>query len=90
MNRLNELRKSRSVTLRTLGEKTNIIYSTLSEMETGKRKMSVKHAQKLAQYFDVSVDYLLGSDAINYVDSLEMGFRNLLEKYLENKEGESK
>lgn len=61
MNRLKELRKSRGVTLRLLAEKIGLDHSTLAHQEQGRRNFSVETSQAIADYFGVSVDYLLGA-----------------------------
>ncbi|HGD5378200.1 TPA: helix-turn-helix domain-containing protein [Streptococcus agalactiae] len=59
--------------LTTISEETGIAYSTLSGYNQGTRTPKKKNAQILAEYFGVSVPYLLGLDdnppALN--DSLE-------------------
>lgn len=59
--------------LTTISEETGIAYSTLSGYNQGTRTPKKKNAQILADYFGVSVPYLLGLDdnppALN--DSLE-------------------
>ncbi|WP_141723558.1 helix-turn-helix domain-containing protein [Streptococcus agalactiae] len=59
--------------LTTISEETGITYSTLSGYNQGTRTPKKKNAQILADYFGVSVPYLLGLDdnppALN--DSLE-------------------
>ena len=42
-----------------LAEKLNISQRTLSHYETGKRDIPTEMLIKVADYFDVSVDYLL-------------------------------
>lgn len=60
--RLKELRKQKKWTLAKLSEKTHIAINTLSQYETGKREPSFDILFKLAEIFNVSVDYLLGRD----------------------------
>lgn len=59
MNRLKELRISRHLTVRDLGNMVGIANSALSSIENGKRKMGLNVAIILADYFGVSVDYLM-------------------------------
>lgn len=58
--RLRELRKNRKLTLRELSEKINLRANTLSQFENGKRKPSIESLNTLADFFNVSVDYLMG------------------------------
>lgn len=59
-NRIKELRHEKNLTLRELGEKVGMRNSTLSQYETNKREPTLKTWQKLADFFNVPVDYLLG------------------------------
>lgn len=60
MNRIKELRNKNSLTLRALGQKVDMSSSRLSQYETGKREPKLETWQKLANFFNVPVDYLLG------------------------------
>lgn len=62
MNRLKKLRKANGLTLRELGEEIGISFSSLGNIENERRGLSIKRAIKLADYFDVSVDYLIGHE----------------------------
>lgn len=59
-NRLKELRQKNHLTLKQLGQELNMRDNTLSQYETGKRNPKLEIWKKLADYFDVSVPYLLG------------------------------
>ena len=59
-NRIKELRNKNNLTLRALGQKVNMSSSRLSQYETGKREPKLETWQKLADFFNVPVDYLLG------------------------------
>jgi len=62
--RLRELRKERKLTAREFGEKFSLAESTISGYETGARKPDLETVDKFADYFDVSVDYLMGRSNI--------------------------
>lgn len=62
MLRLREVRKSRNTTMKKLGSELGLAESTISLYETGKRQPDFETVLKLADYFGVSVDYLLGRD----------------------------
>lgn len=62
MNRLKRLRKKKKLTLMNLSKELGLPGSTLSQYENGKRQISIEKAKKLAEYFGVSVGYLLGLD----------------------------
>lgn len=58
--RIRELRKAKKVTMKELGNMIGVAESTMSLYETGKRKPDPETLSRLADYFNVSVDYLLG------------------------------
>lgn len=60
--RIRELRKTKKVTMKELGNMIGVAESTMSLYETGKRKPDPETLSRLADYFNVSVDYLLGRD----------------------------
>ena len=60
MNRLRELRKERGLTLDWVSVVTNINSVYLSRYETGKVSPNISTLIKLADYYDVSIDYLVG------------------------------
>lgn len=78
MNRLKQLRNARKLSLRALAERTGIEFSSLAYYERGERNFSTKSQQVLADFFGVSVDYLLGKSAEqmfdDFVDSIRMDF----------------
>lgn len=62
MNRLKELRKQKGLTLVELGKEVNLANNTLSQYERGIREPSIQVLIKLADFFNVSVDYLVGRE----------------------------
>lgn len=61
-NRIRELRKARNMTMKQLGAIFGIAESTISQYETGKRQPDNETLLRLGEFFNVSVDYLLGRD----------------------------
>jgi transcriptional regulator with XRE-family HTH domain len=59
--RLRELRGERGLTLQQVAERANIDVSTLSRLESGKRRLALDHIPALAAALAVSTDDLLGS-----------------------------
>lgn len=57
--RLRELRVQRGLTLQEVGERAGIDVSTLSRLESGKRRLALDHLPRLAQALSVSTDELL-------------------------------
>ena len=70
-NKVKELRESRGLSLKQLGEKTNINKSTLSNYEHNRAEPSRKNADKLANFFDVPLLYLMGYDDATLKKTLE-------------------
>ena len=62
MNKLKQLRKKKRLTLMNLSKELGLPDSTLSQYENGKRQISIGKAKKIAEYFGVTVGYLLGLD----------------------------
>ncbi|MCT0485713.1 helix-turn-helix domain-containing protein [Weissella paramesenteroides] len=60
--RLKELRKAKGLTLRELSDEVGSSFGGLGNIENGRRNLSLSLAVKLADYFDVSVDYLIGHE----------------------------
>lgn len=59
--RLRKLRKEKSITQAELAKTMSLGESTISFYESNKREPDYNTLQKLAQYFGVSTDYLLGN-----------------------------
>lgn len=60
MNRLKELRKEKSLTQKNLADEMGVTKRTIIAWENGERDIKSEKAQQLADYFGVSVGYLLG------------------------------
>ena len=67
MNRLKELRKQKGLTQQGLADEISVSKITVLRWENEERQIKPEKAQKLADYFGVSVGYLLG-----YNDNLDM------------------
>lgn len=59
-HRLRHLRTQRQLTLRDVAERANLDVSTVSRLESGKRRLAIDHLPGLANALSVSVDELLG------------------------------
>lgn len=59
--RLRELRSERGLTLADVAERAGVDVSTLSRLESGKRRLALDHIPALAAALGVSTDELLGS-----------------------------
>lgn len=60
MLRIRELRESQNIQQKELATKLNIGFSTLSQYETGKRFPDYETLLKIADFFGVTTDFLLG------------------------------
>lgn len=69
--RIKELRKMKKLTQKQLAKKINVDCSAVTKWETGKANPDFEKQQLLADFFDVSVDYLL-----NRTDIKEMHTKN--------------
>lgn len=64
--RLKELRKAKGISQLKLAMDLNTNQNTISRYETGEREPSINELIKIADYFGVSIDYLVGrSDTPN-------------------------
>ena len=63
MNRLKELRKEKKLTQEELAKKIGVSKITVLRWENEERQVKPDKAQELADYFGVSVGYLLGYDS---------------------------
>lgn len=62
MNRLKELRKQKKLTIFGLAKKIGVTKLAILNWEHGIHEIKGSYAEKLAEYFNVSVPYLLGYD----------------------------
>ncbi|MCC4467627.1 helix-turn-helix domain-containing protein [Limosilactobacillus reuteri] len=59
-NRIRELRHKKNMTLKELGNALSMRDNTLSQYENNKREPKLETWRKLANFFNVSVEYLMG------------------------------
>lgn len=83
MNRLRALRLKKNESLEKIAKYLNVTIQTISNYETGKRDMTPDTIIKLANYYDVSTDYLLGKSNISNYDKDEQEFRFAYHKEME-------
>ena len=58
--RIKELRKKKGISQLRLATDLNTTQNTISRYETGEREPGIDELIKIADYFNVSVDYLIG------------------------------
>ena len=78
MNRLKELRQAKKLTQQELAEKTDIPYRTLQRWENGESQIKPDKAQKLADFFGVSIAHLLGYDDNDFEKQIRIDTLNNL------------
>lgn len=60
MNRIAELRKAKNISQSKLGKIIGVAQNTVCNWENGNREPDQHSLAKLAEYFNVSIDYLIG------------------------------
>lgn len=68
LSNLAMLRKSRKMSQKELAEQFNINQNTVSRWENGDRQIDLVTLKALADFFNVSIDYLLGVETKNISD----------------------
>lgn len=59
-NRINALRKAKNLTQNDLATVLGVTKTQISDLENGKTATTLEKCFALADYFDVSLDYLVG------------------------------
>lgn len=62
-NRIKELRKQSRLSQQALADQIGVFRNTISNWETGYSQISLENAKKVAEYFWVTIEYLLGSES---------------------------
>lgn len=62
MDKLRQIRKANGITMKQLAVAIGVAEASISFYETGKRQPDIETLCRLANYFNVSVDYLVGND----------------------------
>lgn len=83
MNRLKFLREEKGIFQKDVADYLKCSIAIISMYEKEQRVMDVNIAQKLASYFNVSIDYLLGKSDIRNYDKDEEEFRYAYNKEME-------
>ena len=79
MNRLKELRQEKKLSQKELAENIGVHYRTLQNWENGESQIKPEKAQQLADYFGVSVGYLLGYSDVRFeLEQIEKAIKNRL------------
>ncbi len=83
MNRIKMLREEKNIYQKDLAKLLDVSIPAINYYENEKRAMDTKTASTLADYFEVSVDYLLGKTDVRNYDKDEQEFRFAYHKEME-------
>lgn len=80
-NNLKNLRNEAQINQKTLASRFRVTQATISSWENGRTAPSFEQLIQIADYFDVSVDYLIGRTNIdnNYVYNPQKDIADILE-----------
>lgn len=70
MNRLKELRQEKKLSQKEIAETLGFSLRSFQRMENGESQIKPEKAQKLADYFGVSVGYLLGYEEAKTLENI--------------------
>ena len=71
MNRIKQLRKEKEIKQEVLAKLLGLEVAGISKLETGRVPLKDEYIIKLAEYFEVSTDYLLGNSNIRNLEDLK-------------------
>ena len=77
--RLRNLRKERGITQKELAEKLSMDTSIVCKYESGAAVPSYEALEKIADFFEVSTDYLFGREANHLIDTEDENTEKFLE-----------
>lgn len=87
MNRIRTIRKSKGLTMKQLGAAVGAAESTVSHWETNQREPDIETLNRLAEYLNVSIDFLIGRPYTLTVP-VERWHKSLQEDYAKAKDYE--
>lgn len=76
MNRIKQLRNEKNINQDVLAKLLGLEIAGMSKLETGRVPLKDEYIVKLAEYFDVSTDYLLGKSDIRNPQNTEQDILN--------------
>ena len=77
---LKKLREDRGFTMKEVSEATKMATSLISDYETGKKTIGMKVAIRFADYYNVSLDYLMGRTSVKQMATEEPDLLTILAK----------
>lgn len=95
MKSLKQLRKDKKISQEQLGHRLGFGKNTISQYETGIREPNIDTLIKLAEYFDVTVDYLIGrenevKEKNSFLESIPESRKQLINEILSLSDAESR
>lgn len=87
MNRLKELRKEKKISQKKLSEFFGVTEKTISRWENEEVQIKSDKAQELADFFGVSVAYLLGYSGDEKDEISDIDFNRLIWRYFDSFRG---
>ena len=78
MNRIKQLRAEKNINQEVLAKLLGLEVAGVSKLETGRVPLKDDYIIKLSEYFQVSIDYLLGKTDVRQPISQEAFEKNLL------------
>lgn len=85
MNRIKALRAEKNIKQDVLAKLLGLEIAGISKLETGRVPLKDEYIVKLAEYFNVSTDYLLGkSDIRNIEDEFKFAYHKEIEGLTED------
>ena len=81
-DQLKSLRKIEGLTQRELAEKVGLKQNSYSDWENGKLEPNIEMLVKLADYFGVSIDYLMSRKAKDTTEEFEELFKTIYKDFI--------
>lgn len=79
--RLEDLRRERGYTVKKMASELNLAYTTYNNYEKNTREPDSDTLKKIALYFDVSIDYLLGNQQSINAEKIPIEFQVMYNKF---------
>lgn len=78
LNKLKSLRQERNISQQTLADIVGVSQQSINQYENHRIEPDIEVLKKMAQFFDTSIDYIVGNTEIRCKIS-ESGYSNLIE-----------
>lgn len=81
VNRLKDLRVARKISQKDFDKRLGVSQQTVASWEVGRTEPANEALKNIADYFNVSTDYLLGRDNLNRITPLSSEQKKLLKDF---------